>query len=126
MDVPPTRAACARADIGDIVFRLKARWLRAARLPSDGSVRIGIAPDMTGNERIHRNTRRPGAPVLVVALEIDRRLVAREAARLREQDARDRVGVGRPGIDHHAVAVPAVLEGERATAFDPALGVLFR
>src|SRR5262245_65656570 len=81
---------------------------------------------MPRDEVIDAQARGPRAAVLVVALEVARVLAVDDAARLRDQEA---VGFGRarrPGVEDHAVAVPAVLEGEPVTAFDPGFGFFFR
>src|SRR5262245_24505318 len=81
---------------------------------------------MARDEVVDAQAHGPRAAVLVMALEVDRVLAVDDPARLREQKA---VGLGRarrPGVDDHAVAVLAVPERHRATAFDPGFGLLLR
>src|SRR5262245_28189392 len=81
---------------------------------------------MARDEVVDAQAHGPLAAVLVVALEVDRVLAVDDPARLVDQEA---VGLGRarrPGVEDHAVAVPAVLESEPVTAFDPGLGFFLR
>src|SRR5882762_4893013 len=101
-------------------------WRRKAQRSTFRGDRSLSAGDVLRHERIDLDACRPGRAVLVMALEINRGLVARDAARLAQQEARHFGRIGRPRIDDHAIAALAVRECQRAAALDPTLGVIPR
>src|SRR5262245_50093410 len=84
------------------------------------------SPKVLCDEVVDAQSRRTDAAVLVEALEIDRVLAFDDLARLAEQEAVHLARVRCPRVEHHAIAVQAVREGQSTAAFHPGLGFFLR
>src|SRR5262245_48692462 len=99
------------------------------RLHTQGSSSIrtmALSLEMARDEIVDPQANRPGAAILVVALEIDRVLAIDDFARLGQQEAIDLERACRPSIEDDAVARRAVAVGQSGAAFDPGLGLVLR
>ena len=85
-----------------------------------------LSLEMPRDEVVGAQARGPRAAVLVVALEVDGVLALDDLARQRDQEAVRLGRTRRPRVENHAVAVQAVPEGHRSTAFDPVFGFFLR
>src|SRR5262245_62740654 len=85
-----------------------------------------LALDVAVDEIVDAQARRPRAAVVVVALEIHHVLALDDLAAFLEEEAVDLESVGRPGVEHDAIAILGVVEGEAGAAFNPALGIVLR